>query len=519
MISSDEMERIRKHYRTSKPYSRVLKKIASSPIYSVLSDFRCGFELECHEFNGKTRELWDSVRRNRNNNYDLTAFEEAVARQKEVILELPIVTGYTGPGSEFASVQNREADGRHRYAAYYDITQKSSRSMAIRFIKHRYPRQFPDLKVSTSTTLDIMRVLLSRETKVKDYLEFLREKGHQFQSNPLSRIERDMDWIIRHDSNSVHYVDLRAFPRQGPMPRQYESYQDFMSDGVIGGPFPFELMDIGTDGTVRGPEIRTRGGLTVQKFCMCAEYLSKNKIVVDTGCSFHIHLSVKGFDWPNYDSDFHLALWEGLFNHYHELPESIKTRMRNPNGRRYFQTMIGNDRYYAIAYRGNTWEFRLFGNTADLREQKKCLMVAIRAMQWAIRAKYFGLERRYLVDLDQIYHNSVLWTSLQDLLALPPSSKKSWTEITMEKLRPKSPLKLKINPSSYPSYAVTVNPMSEWTVSSTTNATWELLTEPPELPVAIADRRPPPIQADIDRLREIMTTLTSPNNQTESSEQ
>jgi hypothetical protein len=148
------------------------------------------------------------------------------------------------------------------------------------------------------------------------------------------------------------------------------------------------------DGTVSGPEIRTRGGLTVSQFIAASKSLQTSDLTVDKGCSFHIHISLDGIRLPEYDPDFHTALWEGFLRHFHTAPGAVKKRWTD-SGHDYFRKIIEHNRYAGVSWRENTIEFRVFGNIKKTKSHMRCLMIAIKSLRWAIRAS-LGLEKRVL---------------------------------------------------------------------------------------------------------------------------
>jgi hypothetical protein len=165
-------------------------------------------------------------------------------------------------------------------------------------------------------------------------------------------------------------------------------------------------VEYGTDATVKGPEIRTRGGLGIQAIRESLAVLERIPKTVDSNCSFHVHFSVEGMQVGSYRTDFHLALYEGLLNHLHELPEEVKSRISKTNWReRYFNFRAGSDKYLAVAWRSYTWEFRCFGGVSSYKDQLKCVIVAAKAFHWACRA-YSGREKRFLTSANQLEGNS-----------------------------------------------------------------------------------------------------------------
>lgn len=151
-----------------------------------------------------------------------------------------------------------------------------------------------------------------------------------------------------------------------------------------------ELFDVGFDGSVRGFEIRTKGALTITEFIKAAEIaFDMNKHEIDIGCSFHLHVGLKGAS-HEYDPKMQSAMYEYLMEHINEVPATVLTRwdsLNNPpvSGERhvgqYFQPILKNTKFTFVNRHGQgTWEFRCFGNVTNKKDAMKCLMLAIKAI-------------------------------------------------------------------------------------------------------------------------------------------
>jgi hypothetical protein len=150
-----------------------------------------------------------------------------------------------------------------------------------------------------------------------------------------------------------------------------------------------ELIQVGSDGTVNGFEMRTTGPLTYDEFETAARSVFTLNHSIDVGCSFHIHLSVVGVE-HRYSQRLQLAMTEYVIAHQAELPESVRERFRHTQNSRHFQSHVKNDKYTFVApsREHNTWEFRCFGNVRDPSAAMVCLNLAIRAMQYAYQVAF-----------------------------------------------------------------------------------------------------------------------------------
>lgn len=144
-------------------------------------------------------------------------------------------------------------------------------------------------------------------------------------------------------------------------------------------------LDVGTDGTVRGFEIRTVGGVSPDDFGAAAAQVFSVAHIVDTGCSFHIHCGLGGAR-TGYSEAFHSNLMNYLACHVDQMPASVRTRLADAEKRdSYFRPVLGQDKYCAVRFHpSGTWEFRLFGNVDTLADALQCRALAERAMTHAL---------------------------------------------------------------------------------------------------------------------------------------
>jgi hypothetical protein len=168
--------------------------------------------------------------------------------------------------------------------------------------------------------------------------------------------------------------------------------------------YPCDIIDeanieVGSDQSVRGGEARTIGALTPGMFIKTATALfSGYDFEVDTGCSFHIHLSVPGVK-HKYGIALQSEMFAYILSNTHRLPNSVKERL-NSKSIRYFKFELSTDKFTAVHAHGlNTWEFRLFGNITNEHDALKCLMLAIDAMRHAYRVRLRKNKSLVYMDL------------------------------------------------------------------------------------------------------------------------
>lgn len=159
---------------------------------------------------------------------------------------------------------------------------------------------------------------------------------------------------------------------------------------------PYNLppsIDCGFDGTVRGFEFRTIGGLTLAEFGAAATPLFTLNHVVDEGCSFHVHVSIPGVR-HKYGPRMQKAMIEYLVQNQDKVPGSVLERWRGIHDNEYINGLLRNGNKYNFINkhaRFNTWEFRCFGNVDNYEDAMRCLRLAVGAMQYGYKV-VSGLE-------------------------------------------------------------------------------------------------------------------------------
>jgi hypothetical protein len=204
-------------------------------------------------------------------------------------------------------------------------------------------------------------------------------------------LEGDLDTFIM---DTIRYEELREMIRDNMDMDGYctniddrmieiepdmdeERLNDLLPDGVEGV----------SDGSVSGPEIRTIGPNTASRFIECLRDVTGLQIEVDTGCSFHIHLSVPGIQ-HSYGEQLQLAMYEYLLMNTHRLPDSVIHRWAASSKRdRYYQLRLSKEKFSFVHFHQaqRTWEFRCFGNVSEHDDGVKCLRLAVEALQYAYK--------------------------------------------------------------------------------------------------------------------------------------
>ncbi len=106
-------------------------------------------------------------------------------------------------------------------------------------------------------------------------------------------------------------------------------------------------IEVGTDSSVRGGEIRTVGALTPQEFMAAATALfNGHDFEIDTGCSFHIHLSVPDVK-HKYGRAMQGEMMSYILNNLDRVPADVKERMKS-DAIRFFQFKLDEDKMRAV---------------------------------------------------------------------------------------------------------------------------------------------------------------------------
>ena len=227
----------------------------------------------------------------------------------------------------------------------------------------------------------------------EDYIACLPRYGTNTGVNNLVSI------IKRLLKEHISWSDIKDFPEFSNIVQDTEDSmlegieQDLLENdperyyGRMPGRYDIDLgnlpMELGDDGSVKGGEIRTRGGLTVTQFFKCLKQLQAYDFTIDEGCSFHIHLSV-----PNvkhvYGREFQAEVMGYILNNYQRLPERVRERL-DSEAKRWALPKVSTEKYTMVHFHEtqNTWEFRLFGNIVNPHDAYQCLLLACEAMRHA----------------------------------------------------------------------------------------------------------------------------------------
>jgi hypothetical protein len=403
------------------PFIQEVSLIARSNFYKVLPSFRFGFELETQNLVNRECNDYRNAISYEAERYDMDAYQQAKAES----------------WTRLCNTMFRDPDLRHIYT--YVIDGVGDHATLEKFIRHQFPRRYSS-SFFTADRISKIKDILQNEACVltygmyKDWL--LRTRPHH---RATVNTNRRLSYLIEShngfgygsselnrqlNANNPFFTDKESFRIVNRVPvERFSNVNEYYTRHVgtfletIGEAPYVPHVEYGTDATVKGPEVRTRGGLPFNHIRSAIKALSKVPMSVDNQCSFHVHFSVSEVAMPRYDKEFHLALYEGLLNHLHELPQNVKNRIAQKNWRnRYFGFRICSDKYAAIAWRSNTWEFRCFGGVSSYEDQLKCILAAAKSFHWACKA-YTGKERRFLTSEDQLTDGSYYSKAIDRVVA------------------------------------------------------------------------------------------------------
>lgn len=259
---------------------------------------------------------------------------------------------------------------------------------------------------------DFMQLLREGEEKIKpnwvpyrdwvdaDSTEFLDNMGHQTVSQLRALLSGIKDAAL---TTEEHRVFVReTLPKALDTIESKITEMDFEDLNVniwdVRDPSDFPMngrdllthsirnIEIKTDSSVEGGEIIVDSPTTPAKCLDIANRLfTENSWRIDTGCSFHIHLSVPGVTHV-YGRQFQLELYLYLLSQWERVPAAVKARWTNLH---YCRLHLSKDKYSFVHYHQEyrTWEFRCFGNVSTTEDATACYQLALEAMHHAYQVR------------------------------------------------------------------------------------------------------------------------------------
>lgn len=261
-----------------------------------------------------------------------------------------------------------------------------------------------------------------------DY-ELLDERAHEALRNENFNDVAEISWSDYHNKTATQLADRieRAISdwldnwRDEELSNNSDDYYSKVQQGINTGDISYRDIEVGTDSSVTGGEIRTRGPQTPVNFLKMVDTIfSSNDLEIDNNCSFHIHLSVPGI-LHRYGQNMQGEMTAYLLDNIARWPKRVVSRMKSSSSR-YAAIGISEEKFTCVHYheRFQTWEFRLFGNVTGYTQAKVCLFLAIEAMRHAYRVK-LGLSEPLFTTASAL--SQVVYPVLHDQIPLKKATK------------------------------------------------------------------------------------------------
>jgi len=349
---------------------------------STLQQFRdlirVGFELETQSISGKNWRALNSVsvpvtRTRTREKTDIAEYRSSMDLHQENAIRANASEITKKIGLKLRKLYRENSDVRDLkisvFSSYYERHSLKTFSECVNNYSRSRPFDFYD------NTPDRVLLELIAQTranpalcaKIKAIYAYLRRLQ-------LDRVVSQLP-VIQSETVTEEYTENQSIP-----------FDQYMTDHLH---IPADLLrDLAwkPDGSVDGPEITTMGPQTLNQASAHAlalfTALSSAQFTVDTGCSFHIHASIIDSK-PKHSKLFQAFLMREILNDP-RVPASVRTRWKTDSLNRYFNFELDDQKYRFVAYRGNTWEFRCFGNIDNSADAILCLNIVTEAYHKAI---------------------------------------------------------------------------------------------------------------------------------------
>lgn len=360
---------------------------ASLPILQALGAVRCGFELETQAVDGRTWRDLQRPERESEPEFDSDRFNEAVSNATDEELST----------RNAASVLVQVSLGAR--ARIDNVVVVPGRSLAthlmrlwVLFLETAPDEGDDDVRPSDETRADSAALLawatesdsVQESWDIRDVAELCGREG--------ARVLDSIEEAIRDRVEET--IDTTEF------------YSEVESDEGDDGDADFDVpsgIEAKPDGSVRGPEFIVKGnGVEAAQFSRLIKTLLRTfDVEVDTGCSFHVHVSVPGIK-HTYGGLLQVRLMEYLLANVDRVPESVRERWRQDT--RYFQPRVSRDKFSFVNFheRCGTWEFRCFGNVSTAKDAMRCLRLAVEALQFAYRVSLGLAESKFANEAEWV---------------------------------------------------------------------------------------------------------------------
>ena len=196
--------------------------------------------------------------------------------------------------------------------------------------------------------------------------------------------------------------------------------------GHLADQYNNKFLEVDTDTTVRGFEWRTKGGLPYRQFLKTLARVINVGHKVDSGCSFHVHVSIPGVK-HNYGEKMQAAMVEYVVLNRHRLPEGARERLAGTEGNDYIKGLFSSRNKYSFVnyHEQGTWEFRCFGAIDTVEGGMECLKIATEALHFAYLVS--RCKTKLLIDRFKGNKQELIYRVLADDLDLAKEIRKLGT--------------------------------------------------------------------------------------------
>lgn len=344
----EEIRRLPAKERKKKRTAAMERFVSSRGLKGAEASIQCGLEFEFHKLNRPNSNKFDAEQFN---------LDLALNQKKQSLYSLVYHQRYKDWSPDTETV---DSEGNVTIVPTDVVEKKKVLSVLVEYVREK----------ETQT--------------VKDLPKEMRKLGAEYMDTLMSRFTEG--WIERNRKNYISPADTN----------EIEGWDTVSS-----------YTQLGTDGSVRGGEIRTLGGRTIREFLRAARVLSRNPFEVAEDTSFHIHLSLLDVE-HKWGERFQAEMYAYLLRNVDRMPESVQKRLIAPAGVKYAKFVLENGHKYVAVYKHddyNTWEFRLFGNVHKYSEMVQCLSLAVDTLRhvYAVRlGRAESLISKY--GTDEIQH-------------------------------------------------------------------------------------------------------------------
>ena len=210
---------------------------------------------------------------------------------------------------------------------------------------------------------------------IKDKSQFIKQLADKGSSSPLAQVvahlvENGNTDAVEAIANTPLSSLLDLIPNSSITPKMCLPH--------------LEGMDVGQDGSVKGFEIRTIGGLDSATFKKRVADVMALKHEVNERCSFHIHVGSEVLELKK-DPNTIGTMISYILGH-NDIPTSVRNRWKDNNANYFCRPNIdGKEKESFIrVHPQGTLEFRCFGNINNVADAETCHRIAVEAIKYAM---------------------------------------------------------------------------------------------------------------------------------------